>query len=97
VYSSTKAALTIMAQSLALQLATDSVTVNSVAPGVIYTDRNIEALSDEAYAELTKAKIPMARWGEPTDCAGIVSFLCSDAASYITGQNIYVDGGMGIK
>ena len=63
VYSSTKAALTIMAQSLALQMATDGVTVNSVAPGVIYTDRNIEALSDKAYAEFTKSKIPMAHWG----------------------------------
>ena len=97
VYSSTKAALTIMAQSLALQMAADGVTVNSVAPGVIYTDRNIEALSDPAYAEFTRAKIPMSRWGEPGDCAGIVSFLCSDAASYVTGQNIFVDGGMGIK
>lgn len=97
VYSSTKAALTTMAQSLALQLAPDGVTVNSVAPGVIYTDRNIEALSDFAYAELTRAKIPMSRWGEPDDCAGIVSYLCSDSASYVTGQNIFVDGGMGIK
>lgn len=97
VYSSSKAALTLMAQSLALQLADSGVTVNSVAPGVIYTDRNTEALSDKVYAEQVKSKIPMSYWGEPDDCAGIVSFLCSEEARYVTGQNIFVDGGMGIK
>ncbi len=97
VYSSTKAALTLMAQSLSLQVANTGVTVNSVAPGVIVTDRNTAALSDEEYAKQVMAKIPMNRCGVPEDCAGIVSFLCSDSASYITGQNIYVDGGMGIK
>lgn len=97
VYSSSKAALTLMAQSLALQLADSGVTVNSVAPGVIYTDRNIEALSNVEYANQVKEKIPMNYWGKPEDCSGIVSFLCSDEARYITGQNIYVDGGMGIK
>lgn len=97
VYSSTKAALTLMAQSLSLQLAKDGVTVNSVAPGVIYTDRNTEALSNDEYAESVLAKIPSGYWGEPSDCAGIVDFLCSDESRYLTGQNIFVDGGMGIK
>lgn len=97
VYSSSKAALTMMAQSLSLQLAPSGVTVNSVAPGVIYTDRNVDALSDEAYAAQVRASIPMEYWGEPKDCAGIVSFLCSEEARYITGQNIFVDGGKGIQ
>ena len=97
VYSSTKSALTLMAQSLALQLAKDGVTVNSVAPGVIYTDRNTEALKDKVYANEVLAKIPTGFWGTPEDCAGLVDFLCSDEARYITGQNIFVDGGMGIK
>lgn len=97
VYSSTKAALTLMAQSLSLQFAKNGVTVNSVAPGVIYTDRNTEALADESYAQEIVSKIPSGFWGEPSDCAGIVDFLCAEEARYITGQNIFVDGGMGIK
>lgn len=97
IYSSSKAALTLMAQSLALQLADSCVTVNSVAPGVIVTDRNSKALENEEYANRVKETIPMGCFGDTDACAGIVSFLCSDKAHYITGQNIYVDGGMGIK
>lgn len=97
VYSSSKAALTLMAKSLALQLADSGITVNSVAPGVIYTDRNKDALSDADYAKQIKEKIPMGYWGGPEDCCGIISFLCSEEARYVTGQNIFVDGGMGIK
>ena len=97
IYSAAKAALTSMAQSFALQLANTGVTVNSVAPGVIYTDRNTEALRDEKYADEVKNKIPMGYLGKPDDCGGIIGFLCSDSASYITGQNIFIDGGMSIK
>ena len=97
VYSAAKSALTSMAKSVALQTAGTGVTVNSVAPGVIYTDRNVDALADSAYAETVKSKIPMGNWGEPKDCCAIVKTLCSDGAAYITGQNIFVDGGMGIK
>lgn len=97
VYSAAKTALTSMAKSIALQTAGTGVTVNSVAPGVIYTDRNTDALADKAYAETVKSKIPMGNWGEPQDCCAIIETLCSDGASYITGQNIFVDGGMGIK
>lgn len=97
VYSSSKAAQTKMAQSLALQLAKDGITVNNVAPGVIYTDRNIKALSDEAYAKQVTDSIPVGFYGEPQDLAGIVSLLCSNEGRYITGQNIFVDGGKSIQ
>jgi NAD(P)-dependent dehydrogenase (short-subunit alcohol dehydrogenase family) len=97
IYSSTKAAVTLMAQSLSLRLADSGVTVNSVAPGVIVTDRNSKALEDEEYAKQVKENIPAGYFGDPEACAGIISFLCSDKAHYITGQNIFVDGGMGIK
>ena len=96
VYSSSKAAQTTMARSLSLQLAKDGITVNNVAPGVIYTDRNVEALSDAAYAKKVMDLIPVGFYGEPEDCAGIVSLLCSEQGRYITGQSIYVDGGKGI-
>ena len=97
IYSSSKAAQTAMVKSLALQLAKDGITVNNVAPGVIYTDRNVEALSDTEYAKIVSDSIPAGFYGKPEDCAGIVSLLCSEESRYITGQNIFVDGGKGIQ
>ena len=97
VYSASKAAQTNMMQSLSLQLAKDGITVNNVAPGVIYTDRNVEALSDPEYAKKVTDSIPVGFYGEPEDCAGIVSLLCSDEGRYITGQNIFVDGGKSVQ
>ncbi len=97
VYSSSKAAQTNMMRSLSLQLAKDGITVNNVAPGVIYTDRNVEALSDPDYAKKVSDSIPVGFYGEPDDCAGIVSLICSDEGRYITGQSIYVDGGKSIQ
>jgi NAD(P)-dependent dehydrogenase (short-subunit alcohol dehydrogenase family) len=97
VYSASKAAQTNMMQSLSLQLAKNGITVNNVAPGVIYTDRNVEALSDAAYAKKVIDSIPVGFYGEPADCAGIVSLLCSDDGRYITGQSIYVDGGKSVQ
>ncbi len=97
VYSASKAAQTNMVQSLSLQLATSGITVNNVAPGVIYTDRNVAVLSDAEYAKKVTASIPVGFYGEPEDCAGMVSLLCSDAGRYITGQSIYVDGGKSVQ
>lgn len=97
VYSASKAAQTNMMQSLSLQLAKDGITVNNVAPGVIYTDRNIEALSDPDYAKKVTDSIPVGFYGQPEDCAGIVSLLCSEEGRYITGQSIYVDGGKSVQ
>lgn len=97
VYSASKAAQTNMMRSLSLQLAGDGITVNNVAPGVIYTDRNVEALSDPEYAKKVISGIPVGFYGEPADCAGIVSLLCSEDGRYITGQSIYVDGGKSVQ
>ena len=93
VYSATKAGQRMMAQSLAGQLAKDGITVNNMAPGVIATDRNVEALSDPAYAKQVADSIPCGFYGEPKDCAGAVLLMCSDEGRYITGQSLYVDGG----
>lgn len=97
VYAASKAAQTNMMRSLALQLAKDGITVNNVAPGVICTDRNVEALSDPIYAQKVRDSIPMGFYGEPHDCAGVVSLLCSEEGRYITGQSIYVDGGKSVQ
>ena len=96
-YSASKAAQTNMMESLALQMAADGVTVNNVAPGVIYTDRNTVALSDPEYAQKVMDSIPVGFYGKPEDCAGIVRLLCSEEGRYITGQSIYVDGGKSVQ
>ena len=97
IYSASKAAQTNMVHSLSLQLAKDGITVNNIAPGVIYTDRNVEALSDPDYAKKVTDSIPVGFYGEPEDCAGIVSLICSDSGRYITGQSIYIDGGKSVQ
>lgn len=97
IYSASKAAQTNMVHSLSLQLALDGITVNNVAPGVIYTDRNVQALADVEYAKKVISSIPVGYYGEPKDIAGIVSFLCRDEGRYITGQSIFVDGGKSVQ
>ncbi len=95
VYAASKAAQMSMVTNLAKQLAPEGITVNNLAPGVIRTDRNTDALADPDYAEKVRAAIPAGYFGEPEDCAGAALLLCSEAGRYITGQNIYVDGGFG--
>jgi NAD(P)-dependent dehydrogenase (short-subunit alcohol dehydrogenase family) len=97
VYSASKSAQTNMVKSLSLQLAADGITVNNMAPGVIYTDRNVEALSDPEYAKKVTDSIPVGFYGQPYDCAPMVALLCSEEGRYITGQNIFVDGGKSVQ
>ena len=97
IYSASKAAQTNMMQSLSLQLAKNGITVNNIAPGVIFTDRNLQALSDEAYAQTVRNSIPLGDYGMPEDCAGMAALLCSDEGRYITGQSIYIDGGKSVQ
>lgn len=96
VYSSLKHAQTGLVLGLAKQLAPHGVTINNLAPGVIQTDRNTDALSDPDYAREVRAAIPAGFLGESTDCVGAALLLCSDAGRYITGQNLFVDGGLGL-
>jgi 3-oxoacyl-[acyl-carrier protein] reductase len=91
-YAASKAGLAGFSKSLARELAGRSVTVNVVAPGFIETDMTA-ALGAEARAASLE-RIPLQRFGTGADVAGAVRFLCSEAASYITGQILVVDGGM---
>lgn len=94
VYAASKAAQNNMVMNLAKQLATFNITVNNIAPGVIETPRNFEALADEEYAKKVLSEIPCGYAGEAKDCAGLMLLLCSDEGKYITGENIFIDGGM---
>ncbi len=96
VYAASKAALTNLMRNFALQFASGGVTCNTLSPGVICTDRNEEALSDGSYAEKVRKAIPAGFFGDPEDCAGAALLLCSDASRYITGQTLFVDGGLGL-
>jgi NAD(P)-dependent dehydrogenase (short-subunit alcohol dehydrogenase family) len=93
-YAGTKAALTSIVLNLARNERAPRVTFNVIRPGAILTDRNRAILSDPAFENAVLERIPSGRIGQPSDCAGIVSLLCSQAGSYINGAVISVDGGM---
>lgn len=91
-YSATKAGVMGFARSLAKEVGSRNITVNSVAPGFIDTDMT-RALPDDQRSALTSG-IALGRLGAPEEIASVVAFLCGSDASYITGETIHVNGGM---
>ncbi|CAB9495201.1 SDR family oxidoreductase [Alteromonas macleodii] len=91
-YAATKAAMIGMTKTLSLEAARFDITVNSVAPGFIATDM-VSQMPDAAKKKITK-EVPLKRMGEIKDVSNLVEFLISEKASYITGQNFVVDGGL---
>jgi 3-oxoacyl-[acyl-carrier protein] reductase len=91
-YAAAKAGMFGFTKSLAREVGSRGITVNSVAPGMIDTDMTRE-LPDAQRATLL-ASIPLGRLGQPEEIASVVTFLASDAAAYVTGETIHVNGGM---
>lgn len=97
VYAASKVAQVSMVRSLAPQFGPYGVTINNIAPGAFNTGRNEEVLQNQVYKSNVEAKIPMGFIGESSDCAAMSLLLCSDAGRYITGQDIFIDGGMSLN
>jgi NAD(P)-dependent dehydrogenase (short-subunit alcohol dehydrogenase family) len=92
-YSSAKAALLGFTRALALELAADGITVNGISPGPTGTDMNRPLMNDPELNAQIVANIPVARWGKVEEIGALACYLCSDAAGFITGTDILIDGG----
>lgn len=92
-YAAMKSAQLTAVRAVARDVAPQGVTMNVVSPGAIEIGKNADRYADPAFRRAVVARIPAGRPGKPDDLVGAVLFLCSDAASYVTGVNIPVDGG----
>lgn len=93
-YCPSKGAVDTLTRTLACEWAKHNVLVNAVAPTVVETELTKPALADPAYAQRMKARIPLGRWAMPDDIVGPTIFLASKASDFVTGQIVYVDGGV---
>ena len=91
-YAASKAGLLGFTKSVALEMASRNITANAICPGFIETDMTAAAMTDDLRAKALE-RVPLGRLGTPADIANAVVFLASDAAAYITGQTLAVDGG----
>ncbi len=93
-YCTSKGAVDTLTRTLACEWAKYNVLVNAVAPTVVETDLTRPALADPEYAKRMKSRIPLGRWAIPEDIVGPTVFLASKASDFVTGQIIYIDGGV---
>jgi len=92
-YSTSKAALLGFTKALALELASEQITVNGISPGPCTTEINRPLLENPELTQFFLSRIPVGRWGRPEEVAQLAVFLCSDAGGFITGTDFLIDGG----
>lgn len=92
-YAASKGALNAMTFALAVEYARHGITANAILPGWIETDMTGNLMANEKFSEAAGKRIPMRRWGQPSDFGGLAVYLMSDASAYHTGQLLQVDGG----
>jgi len=92
-YCASKAALLGFTKALALELATAKITVNAISPGPCTTEINKPLLENPELAQSFLARIPVGRWGSPHEVGALALYLCSEAAGFITGTDVVIDGG----
>jgi gluconate 5-dehydrogenase len=95
-YTAAKGGVRQLTRGLATELGPAGIRVNAIAPGYFLTEMNRALIDNKEFDTWVRGRTPMRRWGDPDELAGIAVFLASDAASYITGQTIFVDGGMSV-
>jgi len=93
-YCSTKGGMVMMIKQHAMELAPKGITVNGVAPTFVYTEMIRHVMENPEFRNQLLERIPLGRIADPKDVAGPVMFFCSDAAGFVTGQTMYVDGGI---
>lgn len=93
-YCASKGGIKMLTRNLAIELAPNKITINSIAPGAIETPINTKLLNDPIKLKELLANIPLGRLGRPEDVAGLASFLASDESDYVTGSTFFVDGGL---
>lgn len=92
-YGASKAGVNLLVKQLATEWARHGITVNGIAPGFVATEFVEESARDPQFVNMLLNRIPLGRFGEPLEIAGVTLFLASPAASYVTGQILFVDGG----
>jgi gluconate 5-dehydrogenase len=93
-YSASKGGLAMLTKGMAADLARFGIQVNAISPGYFATEMNSALWQDDAFSEWVVNRTPAQRWGRVEELVGTLIYLCSDASSFVSGQNVFVDGGM---